>query len=255
MNVTLNGYDWNELNDMELNDATNIFYLRVSKVIDTFTPLANFKRKYPTWYSSALIRLLKLKEKARYKWKATLQDPNYLIYSGLRSQSKLLVSQCYKDYLIHLQDTTPQNVKTFRTFTKSKRHTNSYPNELTLNGMNSSDPPNMCQMFANYFQSTYTSNTGPHTVPTAIPTSSRTSTQINRIYIAPDNVERHLSTLDLNKQEGPDGVPNIFAIMTRESLSLPLSILFNKSLSSGVVPERFKMALVTPIHKKEKNWK
>ena len=35
-----------------------------------------------------------------------------------------------------------------------------------------------------------------------------------------------------------------------EQLSIPLSILFNKSFQSGVLPSEWRIVFVTPIHKK-----
>jgi hypothetical protein len=36
-----------------------------------------------------------------------------------------------------------------------------------------------------------------------------------------------------------------------EELSIPLTHIFNKSLHEGIVPQDWKTANVTPIHKKE----
>lgn len=237
---------------MDRNDATELFYSKVFDKIEIFTPLACFKGKCPTWYSRVVILSIGKKERARRRWKLTFHDADYKVYAMLRSQSKLLIAQSYKNYLKHLQVTMNTNIKTFWAFTKSKRHTNSYPKELSYNDNTSSQPTEMCEMFANYFQSTYSNGSGVASTSTEAPTTNNAVTQFVISNIDPGDVKLLLSKLDENKHGGPDGIPNIFAKRTRESISLPLSILFNKSLIIGIVPEKFKKALITPIHKKGK---
>merc|ERR1711962_659041 len=48
---------------------------------------------------------------------------------------------------------------------------------------------------------------------------------------------------------GPDGVPAIFLKRTKTAISKPLALLLRKSIDEGKIPEIFKMAYVTPIHK------
>ena len=49
---------------------------------------------------------------------------------------------------------------------------------------------------------------------------------------------------------GPEGWPLCIFEECSEHLPIPLSILFNKSLQSGVLPSEWRIAFVTPIHKK-----
>ena len=59
-----------------------------------------------------------------------------------------------------------------------------------------------------------------------------------------------LCKLNERKSAGPDNIPNLFLRRCRESLAWPLAILFNKSVSSGCLPQDWRDAVVTPIHKK-----
>ena len=52
---------------------------------------------------------------------------------------------------------------------------------------------------------------------------------------------------------GPDKIPSIILKELNEDLSLPLSIIFNKSLHAGVVPSEWKTAEVSAIFKKGNN--
>ena len=59
-----------------------------------------------------------------------------------------------------------------------------------------------------------------------------------------------LKNLKDNKSPGPEGWPVVALKEAAQKLSIPLSIIFNKSLQSSSVPEIWKQEFVTPIHKK-----
>ena len=54
------------------------------------------------------------------------------------------------------------------------------------------------------------------------------------------------------QKPGPDGIHSRVVVETHEQLVRPLTIIFNKSLSEGVVPDSWKEAEVVPIFKKGK---
>ena len=58
-----------------------------------------------------------------------------------------------------------------------------------------------------------------------------------------------LSQLDPNKAQEPDqGPPRVLKELS-EQLAVPLCILFNKSIESGLIPDDWKVADVTAIFK------
>ena len=59
-----------------------------------------------------------------------------------------------------------------------------------------------------------------------------------------------LRSLDKNKGAGCDNVPPIFLVSCAASLSLPITILFRKSLQDCALPVVWKRAQIIPIHKK-----
>ena len=56
--------------------------------------------------------------------------------------------------------------------------------------------------------------------------------------------------LKTDKSPGPEGWPLCIFKECLEQLSIPLSVLFNKSFQSGVLPSEWRTAFVTPNHKK-----
>ena len=63
------------------------------------------------------------------------------------------------------------------------------------------------------------------------------------------SIEDAIDELNENSSAGPDGIPAIFLKKTKETISKPLALLLRKSIDEGKIPEIFKLAYVTPIHK------
>jgi hypothetical protein len=58
-----------------------------------------------------------------------------------------------------------------------------------------------------------------------------------------------LLDLDSNKGPDPDGVPPLILKNCASAFALPLCLLFNRSLTSCVFPDKWKLSFVTPIFK------
>ena len=86
------------------------------------------------------------------------------------------------------------------------------------------------------------------TIPAVDPTSSALLN--DSIEITPIVVFNKLAVLQSNNSPGPDRCPIFVIKSVSEFISVPLSILFNKSLNSGILPPDWKCANVTLIHKK-----
>jgi len=92
-----------------------------------------------------------------------------------------------------------------------------------------------------------------------LPTTSKNFTDYlqkpvsNSIYVEEVTVCEILNlitSLKSNKSSGPDGISCRLIKENAYLLCEPLCYIYNLSLSSGVVPEKFKLAKVVPIYKK-----
>ena len=63
-------------------------------------------------------------------------------------------------------------------------------------------------------------------------------------------MEKLLANLNPNKAAGPDGIPCRLLKILAPQLSPVLTIIFNQSLETGVLPSDWKQANISPIHKK-----
>ena len=79
---------------------------------------------------------------------------------------------------------------------------------------------------------------------------SRCSKELKSIVVTEEQIDKALVKLNSNKACGPDGIHPKFLKELHSSLSVPLCILFNKTMSSGTIPTQWKTAEVKPIFKK-----
>ena len=73
---------------------------------------------------------------------------------------------------------------------------------------------------------------------------------ISDILLTVEEVSLAINKLDENKVTGPDSIPALLLKNCAANISPSLCDLFNKSLSSGVVPSEWKLANISPIPKK-----
>ena len=71
--------------------------------------------------------------------------------------------------------------------------------------------------------------------------------------ITPAHVQQILSKLPSGKSPGADRITNEILKATAVSIADPLSRIFNNSLSSGIFPDVWKLATISPIHKSGKD--
>ena len=80
-------------------------------------------------------------------------------------------------------------------------------------------------------------------------TTPETSPFLSDIHITEEQVFGHLSTLDISKASGPDGVGARLLKSAARELCRPLAQLFNKSLQTSTFPDIWKIASVVPVFK------
>ena len=59
----------------------------------------------------------------------------------------------------------------------------------------------------------------------------------------------HLSTLDVSKSTGPDGLSATFLREVANEIAVPLTNLYNQSLLDGFIPAGWKQSHITPVYK------
>ena len=69
--------------------------------------------------------------------------------------------------------------------------------------------------------------------------------------ITTESILNILTGLNANKAHGPDDISVKMIKLCPNALCAPLNLIFNNILATGIYPDQWKMANVTPIHKKD----
>lgn len=225
------------------------FYEIVMIFISNFVPKKKRRDpRYPVWFSRALIISLGRKKSLHKQWKRTKNNDTYKEFSRLRNKVKMMAWRCFHQFVGMVEENMKGYIKEFWKFTKSLKRTNTYPTNMRYNIGNgvleSDNSEGIANLFGAFFQSVYSSDSGhdPDFPPKA-------NCSFAKLSFSPKQVEDVLVQLDTNKGAGDDGISNHFLVETAAKISLPLSIIFNASLSSGIFPTTFKNTIIHPIFK------
>ena len=80
----------------------------------------------------------------------------------------------------------------------------------------------------------------------------RVNKELNSIRFDVLSISKVLKNLKPSVSFGLNNIPNIFLRRTERSITWPLSILFERSLSANYIPALWKMAKVVPCIKKDR---
>ena len=133
-----------------------------------------------------------------------------------------------------------KNSKLFYTYVNKKlnRVDTSIKLKNALNGSYLSDTE-ACKVFAEYFYSTFTKSDG-----VLQPFEELCGLEIDDICFDISKLNKYLKKLPAKLSCGPDGIPSVFLKKLHSSLSLSLSLLFQKSYNSGKLPSEWRNALM-----------
>ena len=104
------------------------------------------------------------------------------------------------------------------------------------------------KMFNEFFSLQCTLNLTNSILP---PISYLTDKRINSVPIRYDDILKLIRNLNPKKATGSDGVSGQMLLLCDASVIPPLQIIFQNILDQGTYPDMWKLANVTPIHKKE----
>ena len=136
-------------------------------------------------------------------------------------------------------------IKKFWSHVKSSRNASRIPEVVSYEGLTANEPLAKANMFNKYF---YKQFSEPSHYETSIDFTSDSSFDID---FSASRIKPLLDSLDINKAQGPDGINGAVLKNCSETLSYPLSILFNLVYNTGYIPQEWKVANVVPVYKKD----
>lgn len=249
--------DWSSIMDEpDINVAVDVFYTSVSELIDKHMPLISKSNdKYPSWYTRTLIKCLKEKNKYHSRYKKYQNPKDYDIFALLRTRCKKLIDLAYASFISSIEEGLSDNIKVFWNFVNNKRSSSGMPQTMTLGTESSSDIFGICELFSKYFGLAFELSQPVYNQDVIINDiyyqehGSFCNNSMGNIELSQEKILKILKELNIHKGPGYDGIPAIFFLKCAEELCEPLTLLFNRSLKSGVFPSVWKTAHIVPLHK------
>ena len=129
----------------------------------------------------------------------------------------------------------------------NKCKTPKIPPILNNNNILITDCKEKATSFNDYFLKQCTPNTNDSVLP---PFSYLTEKRLETITFTNEDIIKIIQSLNPNKSQGPDNISIRMLQLCGNTIVIPLKIIFDNIIQTGVYPDSWKRANVTPIHKK-----
>ncbi len=253
MNKILREIDWDaELQDKSTNEQWNFIKGKidsaVTKCIPVRRPNSTGYKKKPLWMNETALTKLKKKRAAYQRYLSTREGKEYEEYARLRNQTKWEIRKAKRDFEKEIASKAKSNPKAFYNYSKSKLKTRSGVGDIKReDGSVTENDREKAEELNTYFSSVFTKEDTTN-IPDFDPEIQ--NQLLDNLVITEEQVRKRLEKLKTSKSPGIDGMHPRLLKEIAETITKPLCILFNASISERVIPPDWKDGQVTPIHKK-----
>ena len=260
----LSNKDWNYLNEMDINDACSALNTEINKAIDFYAPLKKIinNRKYKKrdpWFTIGLktssVKCWKMYKQVMHKPHDSIEYIAYKKYRNLYSQLRRKAKYQYTHDLISAcRNDCKRMWGILNRMSGKVRKADNVSDEINVDGIKVSDPKKISNAFAKYYSEIgkCMSENIEKQGPTFDATANITNMVNESCFFFPtthNEIECLIRGLKLKNSTGHDGLSNTILRSVYPSILHALFIIFNKSLSSGIVPDFMKIAIVKPLYK------
>lgn len=255
LNMYFDKIDWlNSINldNSDINITVDMFYSILSNAFENHVP-KTYKQgnNHPPWFNKNLINLRNKKNKIHKRMKCAQNNLTLLFqFKCLRSEFDAQQRTAYRNYISQLEMNLVSDPKKFWAYAAAKRKCSGYPLSMSLNNVTATNTLGICELFADFFQSVYKKHDSFKSDDNNNYNYTKSSNLICIPFISEQDVFNGI--LKMNIGRGADDIPSIILKNLANVLSYPLSLIFNKSLRSGIFPATWKISIIIPIFKSGK---
>ncbi|XP_076038458.1 uncharacterized protein LOC143023740 [Oratosquilla oratoria] len=243
--------EWKELlRGKTTGEKWNTFKEKYNQIIKECVPTykAPSKSRKPKWMTRRVLNALDKKEAAWQRYRARKTPRRRQIYNHIRNKATEEVRKAKFVFEKNVANNAKDNSKHFWAYVRSKTNVKErVPSLRKADGNLTQSDNEAAQTMNEAFNSVFIGEDGAE-IPETNPTNQ--SQEINDVHITAAEVRKKLEALDANKAPGPDGISPTVLKECAEVLSEPLAEIFHSSLTTSDVPEDWRRANITPIHKK-----
>ena len=245
-------------NCSDVNDMCQLFYSTISMVVDKHVPLKRLsgkeiKFKDKPWITKGIKKSMNIKNKFFRLYMRTKKVYYHTKFKFYRNKLKHLINLSKKTYYHIYNNKSKEIWKGVKQLITIRKSNQNYTSKVKQGNVTIIDKKQIANAFNIYF-----ANIG-NKLAESIPASNESfrsflSLSITESFFifptSPEEIQKEIELLNTRKSIGLFSIPVKLLKMLKHLLSETLSLLFNYSFSSGVVPNQLKIARVIPIYKK-----
>ena len=243
----LDRVDWDKMQDMDVHQAYCFFRRSLQAAVDKSVPKTRPRPRKNIYINR---KAMKLKREKACRWSAYIRshDPiDFARYCSCRNKLRALTRKLRSEFEQKISVELKSNPKVFWRYTNSRMKTKAGIEDLQdENGQMCSDDLSKANTLNRFFSSVFTKE-DTAAIP-VLPASE--CTPLEDIAITEDIVRKALDSLKTTSSPGPDEIHSRVLKEAAGQIAKPLTILFQKSLDTGSLPEDWKLGTVVPIFKK-----
>ena len=233
------------------NDIDSMWNSFTSTIQDTMerrvpTKMTMARYTHP-WMNRKIKKTIRRKQRAHRKARKTARKRDRDRYRRLQQEVQFSIRRANREYMQDASSNFKENPKKFWSFIKSRGQEASGVATLkNKNGYLKSDKTSKAENLNEQFQSVYTrEDTSSITDKGRSPNPSMTN-----ITVTCNGIFKLLKNLKSSKATGPDSIPAFILKEAAQELAPILTLIFQRSLDTGIVPEEWRKAWIVPIYKK-----
>ncbi|MES9905329.1 MAG: reverse transcriptase domain-containing protein [Sedimenticola sp.] len=252
VNEKIRSIDW----DMQLEGKStevmwDCFAENLNSIVEENIPVCKTKpdnRPTTPWMNRPAIESLRHKRTAWQRYTHCKTDENFEKYIAARNKATAITREAKYTYERNIADNVKENSKGFWKYVRTKAKTKVTIDELEdETGSLTSDSAEKAKILNSFFISVFT-NENVENLPNF--NDQYHGNPLNSIEINEETVKKLANKLKPEKSQGPDGINPKFIKETIDNISKPLTKIFQKSIEENSVPNDWRKANISAIHKK-----
>jgi hypothetical protein len=240
--------DWSLGSNVGIEKQWLAFHNSLVTLENRFIPMkraANTLRS-PQWIDKELRNRLNSRRRAWQRFKASCTHEDYSSYQRIRNAcKKLLRSKRIKFERSLLNSANSEPKRIFSYINRRLKKVDDLPPLKTSTNQLLEGNVDRANLLVSHFSSVFNQGSRAHSTTTA----SDDITTLPRIECNEHQVLTLLKLLDAQKAPGPDGHHPFILKTLAPIINKPLTVLFNTSLETGMLPEVWKKATIKPMFK------
>ncbi len=265
LNNALHDINWSFLNTMDTTEAFRAFVIRLQDLIDIYMPLrrtqipANHVIRDP-WMTRGLINssvnCIRLYRNCMRKSRDDIFYNEYIIYKNMYNKIKKVAKvQYYERLFSQYRHDIRCTWKTLNAIIGKTNDKTSISKMFTVGNTTVTDSRTISNKFCEYFSQVgqkYADRIPDSQESPLDYLKKKRSRNCKSLYMGPtdsEEIKAMLGSMKSKKSAGNDDLNSQLLKAIAGNITIPIALLINKSLVSGIVPDSLKIAKVIPVYK------